>query len=184
MSEPISYAPTDGLSYDPEEPGYWDEAGLRKEVTRVFEVCHGCRMCFKYCDSFPSLFDLIDKKHDGKVAALTAGETAQVMNQCFQCKLCEVQCPYTPRDGHAFQLDFPKLVHRYKAVRAKRDGVSLRDRFLGDPDAAGQAARASGGLVNKMNRVSAHRWFMEKTLGIHRAKQLPEFARETFEEWA
>ena len=184
MADTISYAPTDGLSYDPEDEKYWDQAGLDKEVSRVFEVCHGCRMCFKYCDAFPHLFEFIDKNHDGKVPAVTRAETAQVMDDCFQCKLCEVQCPYTPRDGHPFLLDFPKLVHRYKAVRARKQGVSLRDRFLGDPDAAGSAARLSGGLVNKMNRVGAHRWFLEKTLGIHRDKLLPEFARETFEEWA
>jgi glycerol-3-phosphate dehydrogenase subunit C len=184
MSDPISYAPTDGLSYDPEEPAYWDDAGLAKEVTRVFEVCHGCRMCFKYCDAFPKLFAYVDKEHDGKVTDLTAKETAAVMNDCFQCKLCEVQCPYTPRDNHPFKLDFPKLVHRYRAVQARKRGTSLRDKFLGDPDAAGRAARASGGLADRMNRVGAHRWFMEKTLGIHRDKLLPGFARQTFEEWA
>jgi glycerol-3-phosphate dehydrogenase subunit C len=180
----ISYAPTGGLSYDPEDPKYWDRAGLKQEITRVFEVCHGCRMCFKYCDAFPNLFQFIDKRHDGKVPALTADETEQVMDDCFQCKLCEVQCPYTPRDNHPFQLDFPKLVHRFKAVRAKDKGVSLRDKFLGDPDAAGKTARLSGGLANTMNRVKAHRWFMEKTLGIHRDKLLPPFASRTFEEWA
>jgi glycerol-3-phosphate dehydrogenase subunit C len=180
----LSYAPSDGLSYDPEDPKYWNEAALAKEVTRVFEVCHGCRMCFKYCDAFPSLFDFLDKRHDGRVQDLTAAETAKVMDDCFQCKLCEVQCPYTPRDSHPFQLDFPKLVHRYKAVRARKRGVPLRDRFLGDPDAAGKVARASSGIANRMNRVAAHRWFMEKTLGIHRDKLLPEFAQETFEEWA
>jgi len=184
MADRISYAPTDGLSYDPEEKKYWDKAGLAKEITRVFEVCHGCRMCFKYCDSFPSLFDFIDKKHDGNVAALTSAETEEVMDDCFQCKLCEVQCPYTPRDGHQFMLDFPKLVHRYRAVKAKEEGVSLRDKFLGDPDAAGKAARLSGGLVNGLNRVAAHRWMMEKTLGIHRKKLLPVFAQQTFEDWA
>src|SRR5687768_3873196 len=182
--ERISYSPTDGLTYDPSVPKYWDPEALQKEVTRVFEVCHGCRMCFKYCDSFPNLFDLVDNKHDGHVAAITAAETASVMDDCFQCKLCEVQCPYTPRDSHPFLLDFPKLVHRYKAVRAKAEGTHLRDKFLGDPDTAGKMARLSGGLVNTMNRVSAHRWFMEKTLGIHRDKLLPPFAGETFEEWA
>ncbi len=182
--ETISYAPTDGLSYDPGEAKYWDKAALGKEVTRAFEICHGCRMCFKYCDSFPNLFDLVDNRHGGRVAAITPEETAGVMDDCFQCKLCEVQCPYTPRDNHHFLLDFPKLVHRWKAVRAKDEGVSLRDKFLGDPDTAGKTARLSGGLVNTMNRVSAHRWFMEKTLGIHRDKLLPPFAQETFEEWA
>ncbi|HEX2732346.1 MAG TPA: heterodisulfide reductase-related iron-sulfur binding cluster [Polyangiaceae bacterium] len=180
----ISYQPTDGLSYDPLEAKYWNEASLQKELTRVFEVCHGCRMCFKYCDSFPKLFDFIDNRHDGDVRKVDASETREVMDSCFQCKLCEVQCPYTPRDKHEFQLDFPKLVHRYTAVRAKQEGQSLRDRVLGDPDATGKTARASFGMANVMNRVAVHRWFMEKVLGVHRDKLLPDFASQSFESWA
>jgi len=182
--KPVSYQPTDGLSYDPEEARYWDAAGLQKEVTRTFEVCHGCRMCFKYCDSFPILFDLIDKKHDGDVQKLTAPETDRVMDACFQCKLCEVQCPYTPRDKHEYQLDFPKLVHRYKAQRAKVRGIPLRDRLLANPDAAGAMARLSFGMANVMNRVTLHRVFMQAALGIHRDKLLPDFAPATFDKWA
>jgi glycerol-3-phosphate dehydrogenase subunit C len=181
---PISYKPTDGLSYDPSEPKYWQREALDKEVTRAFEICHGCRMCFKYCDAFPDLFELIDQKHDGDVTKLSRAETDEVMDACFQCKLCEVQCPYTPRDKHEFQLDFPKLVHRYQAVRARDEGTSLGDRFLGDPDLTGKLARASLGVANTMNKVRLHRWFMEKVLGIHRDKLLPEFAAESFEGWA
>ena len=181
---PISFSPTDGLCYDPSEPIYWEKGKLAHEVTRAFEICHGCRMCFKYCDSFPTLFDLIDEKHSGDVTRLSSSETNRVMNACFQCKLCEVQCPYTPRDGHEFQLDFPKLVHRYQAVRAKSKGVGLRGRILGDPDRTSKLARSSFGLANAANRVSIHRWFMEKFLGVHRKKLLPEFASQTFERWA
>jgi Fe-S oxidoreductase len=183
-NRPISYLPTDGLSYDPAEPKYWEPEALAKEVTRAFEICHGCRMCFKYCDSFPKLFDAIDRRHDGDVRKLEAAETEAVMDDCFQCKLCEVQCPYTPRDKHEFQLDFPKLVHRYKAQRHRREGASLRDKLLADPDRAGSLARASLGMANVMNRVSAHRFLMEKVLGVHRDKLLPEFASSTFERWA
>jgi len=181
---PTSYQPTDGLSYDPEDVRYWQPEALAKEIRRTFEICHGCRMCFKYCDAFPSLFALLDHKKDGHVDRLTAAEIDGIMQSCFQCKLCEVQCPYTPRDGHAFQLDFPKLVHRYQAVRAKREGVSLRDRVLGNPDLAALAARASFGIANLMNRVRAHRWLLERTLGIHHEKLLPRFTQETFERWA
>jgi Fe-S oxidoreductase len=35
-----------------------------------------------------------------------------------------------------------------------------------------------------MNRVGVHRWFLEKVVGIHREKQLPDFARTTFLRWA
>jgi Fe-S oxidoreductase len=180
----VSYQPTDGLSYDPTEDVYWDPEALDREVTRVFEVCHGCRMCFKYCDTFPSLFELLDEKHDGDVRKVTAAERDEVLSSCFQCKLCEVQCPYTPRDQHEFQLDFPKLVHRHAAIKARREGRPLRARLLGDPDRAAAFARASLGMANVMNRVSLHRWFMEKLVGIHRDKLLPDFAGTTFERWA
>jgi glycerol-3-phosphate dehydrogenase subunit C len=184
VTTPISFAPTDGLSYDPLDARYWEPDALAKEVTRVFEICHGCRMCFKYCDSFPTLFDLIDSLHEGDVRRLGAGDTERVMDACFQCKLCEVQCPYTPRDKHEFQLDFPRLVHRYKAVRARKRGASLRDRLLARPNLAGRLARSSFGLANVFNRLPPFRWALEKLLGIHRDKLLPEFAGTTFERWA
>src|SRR5207249_5797219 len=142
VEQNIAYKPTDGLSYDPAEEKYWDAAALGKEIQRTFEICHGCRLCFKYCDSFPTLFSLLDQKHDGDVRRLTADDTRRVMDSCFQCKLCEVQCPYTERDGHEFKLDFPRLVHRYVAQRTTRQGIRLRDRVLGDPDRAGVLARA------------------------------------------
>jgi Fe-S oxidoreductase len=186
MSSPggIAYAPSQGLSYDPAEPKYWDPVALDKEVLRAFEICAGCRMCFKYCDSFPDLFALLDGPRGGDVRQLTETDKDKVFDACFQCKLCEVQCPYTPRDKHEFLLDFPKLVHRFKAVRAKQRGLRWREKLLGNPDAAGRLARASFGMANVMNRVSLHRWFLEKALGIHRKKLLPPFARSTFERWA
>ena len=170
----IGYKPTDGLSYDPAEERYWDSVGLNKEIERTFEICHGCRLCFKYCDAFPTLFSLLDKKYDGDVRGITPGETNTIMGSCFQCKLCEVQCPYTERDGHEFKLDFPKLVHRYTAQRTREQGLTLRDKVLENPDLAGSMARASFGVANAANKVRLHRIFLEKTLGIHRDKLLPQ----------
>jgi Fe-S oxidoreductase len=185
MAEHISYSPTPGLSYDPSEDVYWDADALQAEVDRTFEICHGCRMCFKYCDSFPSLFSFIDDRHDGDVRSVTEAETARVMDECFQCKLCEVQCPYTVRDGHDFQLDFPKLVHRFKAQRVRSEGLDRREKLFGDPDGTARLARASGGVVNVLNsRSQLHRLFMEKMLGVHRDKDLPTFAKTTFTRWA
>ncbi|HEU5322036.1 MAG TPA: heterodisulfide reductase-related iron-sulfur binding cluster [Methylomirabilota bacterium] len=180
----ISYRPTDGLSYDPAEPVYWDAAALDRELVRTFEICHGCRLCFKFCDTFPDLFRLIDQRHDGDVRRITAAERQAVLDTCFQCKLCEVNCPYTVRDRHEYQLDFPRLVHRFRAQRARARGVPLRDRVLADPDRAGALARASLGLASAANRTAAHRWLLEKVAGIHRDKLLPDFAGQSFEAWA
>jgi Fe-S oxidoreductase len=190
----ISYQPTEGLTYTPSDPRYFDEAMLQKEITRTFEICHGCRMCFKYCDSFPKLFKFIDQNHDGDVRKITLDETTQVMDDCFQCKLCEVQCPYTPRDGHEYQLDFPKLVHRFQAVRRKNHfgqkslkkslKKRLRDFLLKQPDFLAKLSRLSLGTMNMMNRVSFHRQMMQIFSGIHKNKLLPDFAFQTFDKWA
>ena len=80
----IAYQPTDGLSYDPADARYWDPAALDKEIRRTFEICHGCRLCFKYCDSFPNLFSALDNKYDGHVRKMDAADTAKVMDACFQ----------------------------------------------------------------------------------------------------
>jgi Fe-S oxidoreductase len=180
----LSYQPTDALSYDPNDATYWNAGALGREIERVFEICHGCRMCFKYCDTFPDLFGAIDERHAGDASQVTAEETETVLGECFQCKLCEVQCPYTPRDGHEFQLDFPALVHRWKAQRTRRDGLRARDKVLADPDRTAKLVRASLGAANAANRFRPARWMMEKTVGIHRDKLLPPFATESFETWA
>ncbi len=46
-------------TYDPFHPKYLDGADLREEMDRVFDLCHGCRLCFKFCPSFPTLFAAI-----------------------------------------------------------------------------------------------------------------------------
>ncbi len=170
---------------DPRAPDFFDLDAVDKEMRRIFEVCHGCRMCFNYCPSFPSLFKAIDgheEKGDGEVAALTKGEVREVVDLCYQCKLCYVKCPYTP--PHSFAVDFPRVMLRAKAARARAEGVTPQDKFLGDPD--GTARRSTGTmapLVNWANRQRPLRIALEKTVGIHRDRHLPPFAAETFEAW-
>lgn len=181
---PISFQPTAGLTYEPEDPRYWDATLLRGEIDRAFELCNSCRLCFKYCDSFPALFELLDQHYLGDVRRIDDRDIERIVTSCFQCKLCEVQCPYTPRDRHEFQLDFPRLMHRQRAVHARAHGVPLRDRLLGQPDRAARLARATFGLANRFNRLPLARWLMEKLGGIHRDKLLPEFSGDTFEQRA
>ena len=135
---------------------YWAPAALEAELRRTFEICHGCRLCFRFCDTFPGLFALIDAR-DGDVRAVERAAAERVLDTCFQCKLCDVNCPYTVRDSHPYRLDFPKLVHRQRAVRARARRPSLRDRVLVRPDLTARLARASFGLANLMNRFPPHR---------------------------
>ena len=135
-------------TYDPTDPKYFDPAALREELDRVFDLCHGCRLCFNLCPSFPTLFDFIDAK-DGDVAALTDAEHGQVVDECYQCKLCYVKCPYVP--PHEWELDFPRLMSRVHAVRQKQlvpVKERLTDQFLGRTDALGRVSVAAAPLVN------------------------------------
>ena len=182
MAKRIESRPTDGLSYSSTEAKYWDRAGLDQEVERVFDICHGCRLCFNLCPSFPALFDAVDR-NDGDVRALTAAEKQRVIDLCYGCKLCEIKCPYTPHDGHEFQLDFPRLILRAKSVNAKENGVPIRERVLAHPDQIGKVGTLAPPLANMMCRQKFQRMAMEKLLGIHRDKLLPDFAAETFEKW-
>ena len=177
----IRYAPTDGLTYNPNEPKYWDRSALQQEIDRTFDLCNGCRMCFKFCQSFPTLFDAVDAA--GDVRRLPAAKVDQVIDECFQCKLCYTQCPYTESEGHEFALDFPRLVLRANALRRRERGVPMREKVLADPDRLGRAGTLLPMIANAANRNRAHRVLMEKVLGVHRDKLLPEFAGQTFPDW-
>ena len=41
------------------------------------------------------------------------------------------------RDKHEFLLDFPKLVHRYIAIKTKKEGVPFKDKLISNADQAG-----------------------------------------------
>jgi Fe-S oxidoreductase len=178
----IHAQPTAGLSYSPLDAHYFDQAKLQQELERVYDICHGCRMCFNLCPSFPALFRFADQ-YDGDVARLTAAESDYVVDTCYQCKICYVKCPYTPDDKHEFQLDFPRLMQRAKAVRVRQRGLGLRERLLGNPDLLGRLAGLVPWLVNLANRIAPNRWLLEKLLGVHRHKLLPEFKGESFLAW-
>lgn len=180
--ERIKAQPTDGLSYSATEEKYWDRGGLDKELERVFDVCNGCRLCFNLCPSFPALFDAAEH-NGGEVRDLKPAAVEEVIDLCYNCKMCEVKCPYTTHDKHPFELDFARLMMRAKAVRAREHGVSLRDRMLGNPDLLGSVGSLTPGLANASCKNRLQRTIMEKLLGIHRDKKLPDFAGETFEKW-
>ncbi len=178
----IKGAPTEGLTYNPNHPKYWDAAALRREIERIFDICNSCRLCFNLCPSFPELFKAVEG-HDNNARILTPAEIDRVIDLCFQCKICYVKCPYTPDDKHEFQLDFPRLLIRANAERRKRRGIEFRSRLLSRPDFLGAATKHCAGLANWANRQPVLRAGLEMTLGIHREKLLPEFHSETFEDW-
>jgi glycerol-3-phosphate dehydrogenase subunit C len=175
-------------AYDPNRERYWDPRDLEDELHRTFQICHECRMCVGYCGAFPRLFDAVDRDVDAGRAegaeALEADTVRAVSDSCWQCKVCYIKCPYTPDEGAAEQLDFPRLMAREKAQRARRDGIALVDRILGEPQLVGRASAGPGAKgANLVNASRLARKVAEKVTGISAEFPLPPIASESFPSW-
>src|ERR1700751_2644081 len=88
---------------DWQSDAFYDPDAIDQELTRVFDICAGCRRCVSLCGAFPSLF-------------------GAVVDQCYLCALCYMtKCPYVP--PHQWNVDFPHLMLRAKAAAFKRGEV-------------------------------------------------------------
>jgi glycerol-3-phosphate dehydrogenase subunit C len=162
-------------------PSFFDEAQLHDELHRVYDVCHGCRRCFNLCNAFPRLFDLIDEGPTGELDGVDKARFWDVVDQCYLCDMCFMtKCPYVP--PHPLNVDFPHLMLRAKAVKFRKEGASFRDKLLSSTDAMGKLAAIPvvAQVVNATNRLPAARALMEKAIGVHRERVLPEYASRTF----
>ena len=166
---------------DWENPDFYDEAKLDEEMRRVFDICHGCRRCFNLCDSFPRLFDLVDESKTGELDSVDSKDFKKVVDACTLCDMCFLtKCPYVP--PHEFNLDFPHLLLRYRAVEVRKNGVGAADRALTETDRNGKWATLISGAVNWATRVgSPVRGLEEKFAGIDKNAELPEYASQTLD---
>ena len=168
--------PLDWLSDD-----FYNEESLNQELERVFDICHGCRRCVSLCASFPTLFDLVDESETMEVDGVAKSDYMKVVDQCYLCDLCYMtKCPYTP--PHEWNLDFPHLMLRAKAVKFKKGEVSSRDKFLSDTDGLGKFAGIPivTQTVNAVNKTKPVRALVENVLGVDKDAWLPEFASTKF----
>ncbi len=162
------------------EPEFWDEALLNKELERVYDICHGCRRCVSLCNAFPTLFDLVDESETMEVDGVDVADYNKVVDQCYLCDLCYLtKCPYVP--PHEWNVDFPHLMLRAKAVKFKKGDSKFRDRLITSTDMVGKLASKPllNSLVNAGNKNGAIRGLLDSSMGIHKQAKLPEYARQT-----
>jgi glycerol-3-phosphate dehydrogenase subunit C len=172
-------APTrHALGWD--QPDFYDEDALYKELERVYDICHGCRRCVSLCNSFPTLFDLVDESDTMEVDGVAKQDYWKVVDHCYLCDLCYMtKCPYVP--PHEWAVDFPHLMLRAKAIRFKNEGASTRDNMLSSTDTVGKLAGIPvvAQVVNAANRIKPVRKIMESVIGIHADAVLPKFHSKT-----
>jgi Fe-S oxidoreductase len=163
------------------EPAFYDAAQVEKELERVFDICHGCRRCVNLCTAFPTLFDLVDNSRTMEVDGVAKADFAKVVDQCYLCDMCYMtKCPYVP--PHPWNVDFPHLMLRAKAVEFRAGEATLRDRLLTSTDAMGKLAAIPvvAQTVNALNRNGLARSVMQSVLGVHKDRELPPYAPTRF----
>jgi Fe-S oxidoreductase len=165
---------------DWKNPEFQDQAALDAELERVFHICHGCRRCVNLCNAFPTLFDLVDESSTMEVDGVAKSDYAKVVEQCYLCDLCyQTKCPYVP--PHPWNVDFPHLMLRAKAVRHTRGGTGLAAKILSSTTAVGKLASIPlvVDMVNAANRANPTRKLLDMTLGVHPDACLPEYHAHT-----
>lgn len=154
---------------------FWDSEALEQELERVFDICHGCRRCVSLCDSFPTLFDLVDESSTMEVDSVAKSDYGKVVDQCYLCDLCaEIKCPYLP--PHEWAVDFPHLMLRAKAQKFKAGQSKWRDRLITSTDKLlpllSKPGIAQAG--NVLGKSAGFRRVLEMMAGLHRKAPLPE----------
>ena len=158
------------------DPAFYDEAALDKELERVFDICHGCRRCFSLCHSFPTLFDAIDESPTCELDGVDKKVYWDVVDHCYLCDMCYMtKCPYVP--PHPWNLDFPHLMLRAKAIKAKKGEVRFRDKVLSSTDLVGNLAGIPvvAQVVNAVNKTETGRKLLDATLGVAVDAPVPEY---------
>ena len=175
ISEGSLLAPT-RHRIDWQKPEFYDEDALFKEMERVFDVCHGCRRCFSLCNAFPTLFDAVDESSTGEVDGVAKHVYWQVIDHCYLCDMCYMtKCPYVP--PHAWNIDFPHLMLRGKAVKNAQGNMRARDKILSATDVVGNIAGIPvvAEVVNAVNKSGWGRTLLDKVLGVHPEAPVPEY---------
>jgi Fe-S oxidoreductase len=104
--------------------------------------------------------------------AFTSDAMAETLRLCVSCKACRRECPTG--------VDMAKMKIEVLAARARKHGLSLRDRFVGYlPHYAGLASFFAP-LANLRNRSAFLRNVFERVMGISARRALPQWRRDVF----
>ncbi len=165
---------------DWKNPEFYNQDALYHEMERVFDHCHGCRRCVNLCNSFPTLFDLVDQSATLEVNGVDQQDYWKVVDQCYLCDLCyQTKCPYIP--PHPWNIDFPHLMLRAKAVKFQQGRVGSGEKILSATDAVGKLASIPiiVNVVNAANKSKPMRKVLDKVLGVHPEAGLPAYHSKT-----
>lgn len=157
---------------------FWNIDNLNDELERVYDICHGCRRCVSLCDALPTLFDLVDESDTMEVDGVDKNDYMKVVDQCYLCDMSYMsKCPYVP--PHEWNVDFPHLMLRAKAIDFKNNGTSLRNKALTSTDTVNKlmSIPVVNQTGNAMMNNKTFRSVFEKGFGVHHKAPVPQYHR-------
>jgi FAD/FMN-containing dehydrogenase/Fe-S oxidoreductase len=147
----------------------------------MIEHCHGCGTCRDYC---PVGSTTLREPHSARAKSvllmelirgaldpgmLTEKPFKEVMDSCFNCKLCLSECPS--------QVDIPSLAVAARREFVEKRGMPLRNWVLGHADKVAKVATIAPGLVNLAIGNQPERAARESVGKIAGRLDLPRFRR-------
>ncbi len=127
------------------------------DYREMIEMCHGCGTCRDYC---PVGSTTLREPHTARAKSvllleiirgelskdlLTEKPFKEVMDSCFNCKLCLTECPS--------QVDIPGLAIAARREFVEARGMPLRNWVLGHADKVGGLVGAVPGVAGLANAV-------------------------------
>ncbi|HPP53586.1 MAG TPA: FAD-linked oxidase C-terminal domain-containing protein, partial [Thermoguttaceae bacterium] len=161
-----------------------------QQVAEIAEQCFGCGRCRtqslpeRMCPFFRitpaeeaaprAKANLLRGILSGRLelGSLTQDELKQVMDLCFHCHSCRLECPAG--------VDIPRLVSEAKGAYTAAKGLSFSDWVMVHLDWWAAWGSLLAPVVNPLLGVRWVRWLMEKTLGIAQGRKLPRVDARPF----
>jgi len=151
------------------------------EYRSMIELCHGCGTCRDYCPvgsttllephtaRAKSVLLLEVIRGELKPSLLTEKPFKEVMDSCFNCRLCLSECPS--------QVDIPGLAVAARREFVEKWGMPARNWVLGHADKVARVASVAPAAVNLFVGNPLERAARESVGKIAGKLDLPRFAR-------
>jgi Fe-S oxidoreductase len=189
MREHLRYGP----AYSTVEPATAQDFSAEGGYAELVELCNGCGTCRQtdtdtMCPTYRATEEEIATTR-GRANLLRAGISGElpegelyserflsaVLDLCIGCKGCKSDCPTG--------VDMAKLKAELKREYHEREGVGLRERLFANVDRLSALGSKTAPLSNWLASLPGASAVAERALGIASERSLPEFRRESLEDW-
>ncbi len=150
-----------------------------ERIAHEIEKCHGCGACLSYCPTAIATSDeratprakgnILRALIDGDLGTsfMKEKEFKDVLDYCFNCKLCLTECPT--------QIDIPGIVVEAKTIFIENTEKTRQDRFINKLPVLSAVSSVTPTMTNITMGMGFLRKPMEKLFGIDSRRQMPFF---------